>query len=290
MKATSQLNDQNNEPLSVTPRTVYSQERTQTRRRRRPREVNTSSSKVPASVRRVNEVEMLLKQLRENGNWDDHEDSLESLRREYERDEHNSGILLLLKYEEAAKAYMKNEIDKAYKIVNKLAEELKIKKRSDRKHLSENLEMIACKCLFLTSKIYCVKNSLGKAEKALDVASEILSDHKSIALQAQLFLAYAHHQFHLNTTKCTLKRAQLVIDHTNRAESVSNKLKDQKRSRFQELRRQILLLRSKAILQLYCDGGEKVFEDLLSKSLAELEGDMWDGISELKKVGFLCKL
>jgi Sec-independent protein translocase protein TatA len=269
------------------------------RRKRKPDPMNSSPiSKVPAVVRRMNEAEKRLSIFRGKGDWKAHKDAIQQLRSQYAHDEDNAVIILLLDYEDAAAACEKNEIETAMKMVNNLGKHMgklresqsSVTQESDSEHINDIYEIIYCKCLFLASRLHCMKKDFGKAEKALKKANEELTEYNNAELKAQLHLANAHYQLFVNQSHQTGSKSELakhVIEHTKKAEHTCAVLKNE-RYVYDKIRRKILLLRCKAIMQFYLDDGDKKeFATLFNNSIEELESHLWDGISPRQKV---CRL
>ena len=254
------------------------------RRKRKPGEINPAPLNTTSVAKRINEIEKSLSKYRGNGKWNDHSNAVQKFFNEYRRDEHNADIILLLKYEEAAALCDKNETEKAIRSGVKLVKELKVEKRSNWEHMNNNKNRISCKCLFLTSKLFCAVKSFGIAKKALDLAEGLLLQYDNAELNAQLFLANAYLQFCLNQSNRTPNVDKLVIEF-NKAENVSDKLKDRDQETWQRIRIELLILRCKAIVQFYLDSGDKEqFADVLNNSLEELENQLWNIITLRQKV------
>ena len=248
----------------------------------------SSPSKHPAVVARFNEIDKYLSTFRGNGNWKAHRDAVDQLRRVYARDEDNSVCISLLNYEEAAAFCDRNEINAALKIVNKLGHDMKVlitTQRSDLKHINDTRLIVFCKCLFLASKLHCMFKNFGKAKKALDIANVKLSECNNVELKVRFHLANAYLQLSLNQSHCTSERASHVIEHTNKAEQLWITLEHE---RYEKIKRKMLLLRCKAIIQFYQDDGDKEkFATMFSNSIKELECDrLWRDISRRQKVDF----
>ena len=260
-------------------------------RKKRSNEIGTGSSpsKDPAVVKRFNEIDTSLCTFRGNGNWKAHKDAIKELRSLYALDEDNSFFSLLLKYEEAAAYCDRNDIDEALKIVNKLGHDMKVltAKRSDLKYINDIRLIIYCKCLFLASKLYCIRTctlkQFGKAEEFLVIAKKKLSELNNVELKAQFHLANAYLQLSLNQSRCTSELAKRVIEHTNKAEHLCITLE---RETYEKIKRKILLLRCKAIIQFYQDSGDKEkFASVFDNSIKELESHrLWKDISLRQKV------
>lgn len=226
-----------------------------------------------------------MSEYRGNGKWNDHSNAVQQLLDQFIHDEHNADIIPLLKYEEAAALYDKNETEKAIKCVTKLGQELKVTQKSNWKLMNDNQKMISCKCLFLTSKLYCAVKSFGKAQKALKLANDLLIQYDNAELNAEWFLANACYQFCFNQSNRTPDGAHHVTEFTSKAENESAKLKDRDQENWKRIRREILLRRCGAIVQFYLHSGDKEkFVDVLNNSLEELENQLWDMITLRQKV------
>jgi hypothetical protein len=160
-----------------------------------------------------------LSKFRGNGDWNAHKDAIERLRKEYRCDEDNSVIIKLLMYEEAAALCERNETETAMKMVNNLGKRMKelVTQTSDNSNINDIHKNIYCKCLFLASKLHCIRKRFGTAEKALDNASKLLSEYNHVELEAQLHVANAYLQLRWNQSHCTLDRANHVIEYTKKA-------------------------------------------------------------------------
>ena len=255
------------------------------RRKRKCGEMDTKPSKVSSVGKRINEIDKELTKYRGNGEWIAHNDAIERLFNVYMRDEDNSDIISLLKYEKAAALCERNEIETSMKLITELGKEINVAKRSNWELANDIQKIIFCKCLFLASKLYCIKRTFGKAQKSLDVASHLLSDYNNVELKAQLHLSNAYHQLCLNQSHCTLELANLVIEHTDKAEQICTTLKDQIQETWEKIRRKILLIRCQTVIQFYLNSGDnEEFATVLSNSLEELEHRLWNGISLRQKV------
>ncbi len=132
------------------------------------------------------------------------------------------------------------------------------------KHINDIHKNIYCKCLFLVSKLRCIKKDFGTAEKALNYASKLLSEYNHVELEAQLHLANAYLQLCLNQSHCTLDRTNHVIEYTHKAENTSASLTRRDPDKWEKIRRKILLIRCEAIIQFSLDNGdEKEFSTVL---------------------------
>ena len=282
------LHDVKEELLTVNLDKVKDKEKRLRRRRKKSDEVqDTTPSKVPASVKRVDEIDKSLSKFRGNGDWNAHKDAIEGLRKEYRCDEDNSVIIKLIMYEEAAALCERNETETAMKMVNNLGKKMKelVTQTSDNSNINDIHKNIYCKCLFLVSKLHCIKKRFGTAEKALDNASKLLSEYNHVELEAQLHLASAYLQLCLNQSHCTLDSTNHVIEYTNKAENTSASLTRRDPDKWERIRRKILLIRCEAIIQFSLDNGdEKEFSTVLKNSLEELEHQLWNGISCRQKV------
>lgn len=254
------------------------------RRKRKPGEINPAPSNTTAVAERINEIQKSLSKYRGNGKWNDHSDAVQKFFNEFRRDEHNADIILLLKYEEAAALCDKNETEKAIKSGVELVKELKVKKGSNWERMNNNQRRILCKCLFLTSKLFCAIKSFGTVKKALDLAKDLLLQYDNAELKARLFLANAYLQFCLNQSNRTPNLDKLVIEF-DKAENACDKLKDRDQETWKRIRIEILLLRCKAIVQFHLDSGDKEqFAEVLNNSLEELENQLWNIITLRQKV------
>ena len=254
------------------------------RRKRKPGEINPEPLNTTSVAKRINEIEKSLSKYRGNGKWNDHSDAVQKFFNEFGRDEHNADIILLLKYEEAAALYDKNETEKAIKSGAELVMELEVKERQNWERMNNNQKRISCKCLFLSSKLLCAVKRFGRAKKALDLAKDLLLQYDNAELNAQLFLANAYLQFCLNQSNRTPNLDKLDIEF-NKAENVCDKFKDRDQETWKRIRIELLLLRCKAIVQFYLDSGdEEQFADVLNNSLEELEDQLWNIITLRQKV------
>ena len=270
--------------------------------RRRSRKPKTASLKPPAVVRRFKEIQKTLSKYRGDGKWSEHAKAVKCFENEYKRDKDNLDIILLLMYEKAVAYYEKNEIgmartlahkikgelDTARKMVTKVSREISVQyKETNWQQIDDNKKIIYCKCLFLVSRIYCVKGRFEKARKAVDFANQILSRHlNNVELKANLYLAYAQvYQVCFNRVHCTSKGVTQVFSYLDKSEAISRNLKKPDPEKWEEIRREILLLRSLAIVQFYLHDGNKLeFVNVLDGSLEELEHHLWDGILLKQKV------
>lgn len=252
-------------------------------RKKKPREMGTAPTKVPKFVERFQKVAKELSKFRGNGEWTAHKQAIEKLHDEYKRDEDNQDIILLIQFEEAAGFCERNDVEKAEILSNKIGKNLK-RKIDGGEHITDLQGIVYCKCLFLAAKLHCMKRGFGKAQKCLETAKNFLSDCDNIEMKCESHLTNAYYQLCLNQgLHCTSERANLVIDSTNKAEQILTAIKDP------EIRdgtkRNLLLLRCKAVMQLYLEGEDKeTFATLLNDSLKELECQLWNDISLRQKV------
>ena len=255
------------------------------RPKRKPAKIDPPLLKTIAVATRFNEIQKSLSEYRGNGKWNDHSNAVQQLSNQFRHDEHNADIIPLLKYEEAAALCDKNKTEEGIKCVIKLGKNLKVEPKSNWEHMNDNQKMISCRCLFLTSKLFCAIKIFGKAQKALKLAEDFLSQYDNPDLNAELFLANAHYQFCFNQSNRIPDRVEHVTELANEAENISAKLKDRDQENWKRIRREILLVICKAIVQFYLDSGDKEkFADVLDNALGELENQLWDFITLRQKV------
>ena len=255
------------------------------RRKRKPAKINPAPLTTTAVATRFNEIQKSLSEYRGNGKWNDHSNAVQQFLNQFRHDEHNADIIPLLTYEKAAALCDKNKTEEAIKCVTELGQNLKVTRKSNWELMNDNQKIVSCRCLFLTSKLYCAKKIFGKAQKALELAEDFLSQYDNPDINAELFLTNAYYQFCWNKSNRTPDRAEHVTKFINEAENISAKLESRDQENWKRIRREILLVICKAIVQFYLDGGDKEkFDEVLNNALGELENQLWDFITLRQKV------